>query len=243
MASAISRSPLERFRTAPTRGIALAAITGVVWLIGALYCSGYERLLSGLDNWPGSLVWSAVAILPWLALFEWSKSRAGRRITEPPINLLLALVITGVLSLSLGRLIADGPTTSLALSVLRRLPAVGVGLLLILWSRAGARAAQRVGRNEPGLSSVASAIDWVEAADNYVELHIAGRTVMRRMTMRDAERALRNHGFVRVHRRFLVNADRICAIDGTNGDRVVRLANGAELPVGRAFAANLSRAA
>jgi len=36
-----------------------------------------------------------------------------------------------------------------------------------------------------------------------------------------------------------VNRGRIANILGTNGDRIVRLASGAELPVGRAFAANL----
>jgi DNA-binding LytR/AlgR family response regulator len=61
------------------------------------------------------------------------------------------------------------------------------------------------------------------------------------MTMRDAEEALRGRGFVRIHRRFMVNRDRIAAIAGSNGDRVVRLADGTELGVGRAFAPNLSR--
>ena len=57
--------------------------------------------------------------------------------------------------------------------------------------------------------------------------------------MRDAERALGPRGFVRIHRRYLVNRGRIANILGTNGDRIVQLASGAELPVGRAFAANL----
>jgi len=64
---------------------------------------------------------------------------------------------------------------------------------------------------------------------------------MRRMTMRDAEQALRGRGFVRIHRRFLVNRDRISEVVGTNGERTVRLGSGVELPVGRAFAANLSQ--
>ena len=93
------------------------------------------------------------------------------------------------------------------------------------------------------LGALAGAIDWVEAADNYVELHVGGRTMMRRMTMRDAEQALSGRGFVRIHRRFLVNRERIATIDGTNGDRVVTLGCGAALPVGRSFAANLSRPA
>ena len=64
---------------------------------------------------------------------------------------------------------------------------------------------------------------------------------MRRMTMRDAEQALAGRGFVRIHRRFLINRERIDRIVGSNGDRVVRLVDGTELGVGRAFASNLSR--
>jgi hypothetical protein len=241
MATVPATGPLERLRTEPLRGAALAAEVLVVWIAGALYCSGYERLLSGLDNWPGSLVWSAVAILPWLALFEWSKSRAGRQIVGSPLKLVIALVLIGAVSLALARLIdfADGHSTPVALSILRRLPAAGVGLLLILWSRAAASARERDAEAEASLSSLAASIDWIEAADNYVELHIAGRTVMRRMTMHDAEQALAGRGFVRIHRRFLVNRARVQSIIGTNGDRLVRVA-GKELPVGRSYAVRLN---
>ena len=65
---------------------------------------------------------------------------------------------------------------------------------------------------------------------------------MRRMTMRQAERILAPHGFIRIHRRFLVNRARIDRL-GNDGERVIRLADGGELPVGRAFAANLGRPA
>jgi two-component system LytT family response regulator len=107
----------------------------------------------------------------------------------------------------------------------------------------GASANGPATEGDASLASLASSIDWVEAADNYVELHIGGQTLMRRMTMREAERALEGVGFIRIHRRFLVNARKIRAIEGTNGDRIVRLGAGIELPVGRAFAINLTRAA
>jgi hypothetical protein len=245
MSNRASYSTLDQFRTAPLRGPALLGVTLVTWVTGALYCSGYERLLSGLDNWPGSLIWSASAVLPWLTLFEWSKSRSGRRLTASIQSLAVALVVTGVLSLVLGRFIdsADGHAVPLALSTLRRLPAAGVGLLLILWSRAGVGTSPSDCGDEPSLASIAEAIDWVEAADNYVELHIGGRVAMRRMTLRNAERVLRKRGFIRVHRRFLVNGRKIAAIHGANGDMVVRLVDGTELPVGRAFSPNLATAA
>lgn len=231
----------ERLRTRPLRGLALVAAIIAMWVAGAAYCSGYEALARGLDNWPGSLWWSAVAVLPWLALFEWSKTDFGRQTTLRPLWLALALVATAIASLALEAGL-DGllgnHMASLGLSVLRRLPAAGIGLVLILWSRAGLAAEEA--ETDEQLVAMSGSIDWVGAADNYVELHIAGRTLMRRMTMRQAERILAPHGFIRIHRRFLVNRARI-ERPGNDGHRVIRLADGGELPVGRAFAANLNR--
>jgi hypothetical protein len=232
---------LEQSRTMPLRGGRLIGVTVAVWVTGAAYCSGYEKLLSGLDNWPGSLLWSAVAVLPWLALFEWSKTELGRSLAGSPLRLMLALVATAALSLTLEAAVdalSGSSMASLALSILRRLPAAGLCIVLVLWSRAGLRT-QSAAVEDENLSAIAASIDWVGAADNYVELHIGGRTVTRRMTMREAERALAPHGFVRIHRRFLVNRRRIENL-GSNGEREITLADGGRLPIGRAFAANLN---
>jgi len=61
------------------------------------------------------------------------------------------------------------------------------------------------------------------------------------MTMHAAEQKLRAKGFVRIHRRYLVNGQKIVAVLGSNGDRRVRIA-GRELPVGSRFAARLPSA-
>jgi hypothetical protein len=241
MATAASHPTIERLRTRPLRGGALAAAIVVVWFAGAAYCSGYEALLSGSHNWPGSLWWSAAAVLPWLALFEWSKANSGRRMTRRPLWLALALVATAAASLALEAsldMLLGSHMASLGLSLLRRLPAAGTCLVLILWSRAGLAAEEA--EADEHLVAIAGSIDWVGAADNYVELHVGERTMMRRMTMRQAERILAPHGFIRIHRRFLVNLARIDRL-GNDGERVIRLADGGELPVGRAFAANLNR--
>ena len=243
MASAAPRAPLDRLRTEPLRGLPLAIAVLIVWLAGAVYCSGYEKLLWGIDNWPGSLGWSAVAVLPWFALVEWSKSASGRRLSEPLGNLALLLVGTGILSVSL-ELALDALTGAtsrpVSLLLLRRLPAIGVCFVLILWARGAQQDQDRATEAEgEALVDIAASIDWIEAADNYVELHIDGRTSMRRMTMRDAERALAPLGFLRVHRRFLVNGERIRSVH-LNGRRTVELSSGEALPVGRAFAPNVA---
>ena len=77
-----------------------------------------------------------------------------------------------------------------ALALMRRLAGRRQrALVLILWARAGARRSSPQPADD-SLAALAGSIDWVAAADNYVELHIGGRVTMRRMTMREAERAL-----------------------------------------------------
>ena len=233
------RTSIEQFRTRPLTGRALLPVALIVWVLGALYCSGYERLASDIDNWPGSLIWSGVAVLPWLALFEWSKTEAGQRLGPARMACLFTAVAVASIAAELAVNLLQGDTSSaLALLVLRRVPAIGVTLLLVMWSRAGRRAEQARIEAED-LPSLAPSVDWVAAADNYVELHVGGRAIIRRMTMREAERALAPHGFIRIHRRFLVNGARIASIGGGDRHQSVRLAGGGELPVGRAFAPNL----
>jgi len=245
MASIAPRLNLSRFFFEPIRGGALIASGVAIWLAGASYCHGYQYLLTGAEtgSWSGSLQWSAIAVVPWFALFEWSKEPQGAEATRRPA--VLAGLVIGIAALSIcAEYLVDfcigDVSDRLGLLVMRRMPAIGISVLLIALTR---KAVLRRPLNPAGveLGTIAKSIDWIEAADNYVELHVGGRTVMRRMTMRDAEQALRGRGFIRIHRRFLVNRGKIATVVGTNGERVVRLDGGTELPVGRAFAANLSR--
>ena len=240
-------SALQRLSSEPLQGIRLAAVTLAIWIAGAVYCSGYERLSSGLNNWPASLLWSAVAILPWLALFEWSKSEMGRRLAASPARLACFLAATGAGSILLDVIVSTAIGTAMAplpLSWLRRLPAAGACLLLILWSRGDRFAITTKPHSvrDETLVALAHTIDWIKAADNYIELHQSGRAVLRRMTMRQAEQELTDLGFVRIHRRYLVHRGKIATIAEVDGSRVARLQDGTELPVGTVFAANLGPA-
>ena len=242
MASIAPPPNLTRFVFEPLRGPALIACGLVVWLAGAGYCHGYQRLLTGepAGPWSGSLTWSAVAVVPWFALFEWSKQPRGAKATRSP-SVLAALVI-GIAAFSIGLEYAvdfcvGDVSDRLGLLVMRRLPAIGISVLLIAVTRKAILRAPPAPENA-ALASIASAIDWVEAADNYVELHIGGRVTLRRMTMREAANSLGRHGFIRIHRRFLVNRSRIESVH----ERSVTLTSGDDLPVGSAFAANLRSA-
>jgi two-component system LytT family response regulator len=52
-------------------------------------------------------------------------------------------------------------------------------------------------------------IDWIEAADNYVEIHVGKHVHLMRETLSNLEQRLQPFRFLRIHRSRLVNADRI----------------------------------
>src|SRR6202161_800274 len=56
-------------------------------------------------------------------------------------------------------------------------------------------------------------IDWVEAADYYVCLHIGSNTHLMRRTLSELERDLGEEKFIRIHRSVIVNLDRIRALE------------------------------
>ena len=240
MASHALRPSLSRLFVEPLRGASLFGLGGLIWLSGAAYCHGYHQLLTGsAAEWTGSLTWSAIAVVPWFALFEWSKQPQGQEATRRP-STLIALVL-GIAGLSIlleyaANYCLGEVTDRFGLLVMRRLPAIGAALLLIALTRK-ALLRQPPNARAVEIGAIAAAIDWVEAADNYIQLHCAGKVTLRRMTMQEAERLLRGHGFVRIHRRYLVNRARIAEA----GDRMMRLTSGEELPIGSAFAGNLRK--
>lgn len=63
---------------------------------------------------------------------------------------------------------------------------------------------------------------WVESAGNYVELHLAGRTVLHRITLNRLETLLAPEDFLRVHRGAIVRRGEIARLDSI-GDGSYRL--------------------
>jgi len=79
-----------------------------------------------------------------------------------------------------------------------------------------------------------SEIDWIEAADYYASLHVAGRTHLLRRSLADLEQDLNGHGFCRVHRSALVNLDRVRGlVTDEEGEYRVDLADGTRLRLSR----------
>jgi two-component system LytT family response regulator len=63
---------------------------------------------------------------------------------------------------------------------------------------------------------------WIESAGNYVELHLAGRTVLHRITLNRLEALLAPGEFLRVHRSAIVRRSQIARLE-TGGDAGYRL--------------------
>jgi two-component system LytT family response regulator len=80
-------------------------------------------------------------------------------------------------------------------------------------------------------------IDWIEAAANYVRLHVAGKNayLFRESIGRMADK-LDSAQFIRIHRSFIVNAGKIKELQPcNNGEFMVSLRNGKELPCSRFY--------
>jgi two-component system LytT family response regulator len=108
----------------------------------------------------------------------------------------------------------------------------GLGALLREHSRRTRRIVVR--DRERSLVLDADAIDWIEAADYYAELHVDGRTHLLRETMNELEERLDPERFFRVHRSAIVNLDRVRAIEPhERGDRTLVIADGARVRLSR----------
>ncbi len=81
-----------------------------------------------------------------------------------------------------------------------------------------------------------ASIGWVEAAGNYVEIHVGGAKHLVRGTLAGFEERLVAHGFVRVHRSRLVNKARVQSFKPTAaGDLEITLTDGSVVGGSRRF--------
>jgi two-component system LytT family response regulator len=82
----------------------------------------------------------------------------------------------------------------------------------------------------------ADEIDWIEAAGNYVKLHVGAETHLFRETMNSLESRLDPDVFFRIHRSHIVNIERVRELQPWfNGEYVVFLKNGTRLTLSRGY--------
>ena len=81
-----------------------------------------------------------------------------------------------------------------------------------------------------------SLVDWIEAADNYVRLHVGAREYLHRETLATLEKHLDPDRFARIHRSVIVQIDRIAELHpASHGDMDVVLRNGKTLTLSRTW--------
>jgi two-component system LytT family response regulator len=85
-------------------------------------------------------------------------------------------------------------------------------------------------------------IDWIEAAGNYVRLHLGTESHLFRETMNRMESRLDTRRFARIHRSRIVNTERIKELQPWfNGDYVVVLRDGTRLTLSRGYREKLQQ--
>ena len=95
---------------------------------------------------------------------------------------------------------------------------------------------------QPRLAERLPDIDWVEAADNYVKLHVGSEAHMLRETMTSLENKLPAERFLRISRSAMVNIEQIKELHPMfHGEYVVILRNGARLTLTRGYRDKLQR--
>jgi two-component system LytT family response regulator len=78
-------------------------------------------------------------------------------------------------------------------------------------------------------------VDCIEAQDDYIAVQVAGKTHLKQQTIGDLEAALDPRRFVRIHRSFILNLDRLDRIELYAKDsRIAILKDGRRLPLSRA---------
>ncbi len=91
-----------------------------------------------------------------------------------------------------------------------------------------------------GLLIPVGKLDYAEAQDDYVALASQGKKHLKQQTIASLEACLNPDLFVRIHRSYVVNLERVVRIEPYGKDsRLAILADGTRLPVSRAGYARL----
>jgi two-component system LytT family response regulator len=99
----------------------------------------------------------------------------------------------------------------------------------------GARVERILVRDGAKVVVIAAAdLDYAEAQDDYVGLHTKGKVHLKQQTLAELAAALDPARFVRIHRSFLLNVDRLARLESEGETRAAVLTDGTRLPVSRA---------
>jgi two-component system LytT family response regulator len=80
----------------------------------------------------------------------------------------------------------------------------------------------------------AGEVDWIEADNYYIKLHVGGRSHLLRLSMKELEERLDPKSFWRIHRSAIINLERVRELrQRPGGEYVAVLKDGAELRLSR----------
>lgn len=83
-------------------------------------------------------------------------------------------------------------------------------------------------------------LDYIEAQDDYISLYSEGGSYLKQQTISGIEEQLDPTRFIRIHRSYIVNVERIIRVEPYSRDsRVVVLRDGTQIPVSRSGVARL----
>ena len=231
------------------------AVCGALVGAGALYCQLYCAVafhpMRG-THMPlsFSFAWAVGAVIPWLLCFELCKPARLPALPVLARGLTIAAwfaaaaLLSIILELGLDQLIAGHSTRRLPMQLASQMPAAAITALLLTVGREPARPGTAETDAIPAealaeVLAIGGAIDWIEAAGNYVQVHAGGRSSLHRITMRALESALDPAGFARVHRSAIVRVQSIDARILIGGKPAVRLRDGTLIRVSSRYASKL----
>ena len=85
-------------------------------------------------------------------------------------------------------------------------------------------------------------VEWIDAAGDYMCVHVRGRTHVMRTTLKQLETLLDPALFLRVHRSTVINASLVEAVEPhANGEFFVTLRGGTRLKVSRSYRDRIAR--
>jgi two-component system, LytTR family, response regulator len=110
-------------------------------------------------------------------------------------------------------------------------------------TRSGARPPDRLGSDRLAIPTGdrvmivrLADIDWIQASDNYVSIHVGKKTWLLRETISALEQRLTPKGFARIHRSTIVNAQRVTELRSQpNGEFLVVLTDGTTLRMSKSY--------
>lgn len=123
----------------------------------------------------------------------------------------------------------------------RRSEPMPVAALVAAARPAGAPLSRVLVRDGPRVHVIpVETIDYIEAQDDYISVHAAGRGHLKQQTIGAIEALLDPSRFVRIHRSYLLNVDRLARIELVGKDsRIAILRDGTRLPLSRSGHARL----